>query len=130
MKTIADVAKDYVSIAQKLIRGGYPGWKKPPYLTGNLYRTVGSFNTTQRMAFQQKGKSFLTLNYAPPGAKYGTYVEKGTSRMPARPFAMIAANSQDLKRSIFEYEDGKVQEVRDEVQKRMTVIFKPFNQTI
>ena len=130
MKTIADVAKDYVSITQKLIRGGYPGWKKPPYLTGNLYRTVGSFNTTQRMAFQQKGKSFLTLNYAPPGAKYGTYVEKGTSRMPSRPFAMIAANSQDLKRSIFEYEDGKVQEIRDEVQKRMTVIFKPFNQTI
>ena len=130
MKTIADVAKDYVSITQKLIRGGYPGWKKPPYLTGNLDRTVGSFNTTQRMAFQQKGKSFLTLNYAPPGAKYGTYVEKGTSRMPARPFAMIAANSQDLKRSIFEYEDGKVQEIRDEVQKRMTVIFKPFNQTI
>ena len=130
MKTIADVAKDYVSITQKLIRGGYPGWKKPPYLTGNLYRTVGSFNNDQRMIFTQKGKSFLTLNYAPPGARYGTYVEKGTSRMPARPFAMIAANSQDLKRSIFEYEDGKVQEIRDEVQKRMTVIFKPFNQTI
>jgi hypothetical protein len=130
MKTLADVAKDYKSITQKLIRGGYPGWKKPPYLTGNLYRTVGSFNDDKRMIFTQKGKSFLTLNYAPPGAKYGTYVEKGTSRMPARPFAMIAANSQDLKRSIFEYEDGKVQEVRDEVQKRMTVIFKPFNQTI
>jgi hypothetical protein len=130
MKTIADVAKDYKSITQKLIIGGYPGWKKPPYLTGNLYRTVGSFNNDQRMIFTQKGKSFLTLNYAPPGARYGTYVEKGTSRMPARPFAMIAANSQDLKRSIFEYEDGKVQEVRDEVQKRMTVIFAPFNQTI
>jgi len=130
MKTLADVAKDYVTITQKLIRGGYPGWKKPPYLTGNLYRTVGSFNTTQRMAFQQKGKSFLTLNYAPPGAKYGTYVEKGTRRMPSRPFAQIAANSTDLKRSISEYQDGKVEEVRTEVQKRMTVIFKPFNQTI
>jgi hypothetical protein len=130
MKTLADVAKDYKSIAQKLIIGGYPGWKKPPYLTGNLYRTVGSFNNDQRMINTQKGKSFLTLNYAPPGAKYGTYVEKGTSRMPSRPFSMIAANSQDLKRSIFEYEDGKVQEVRDEVQKRMTVIFAPFNQTI
>jgi hypothetical protein len=130
MKTLADVAKDYKNITQKLIRGGYPGWKKPPYLTGNLYRTVGSFNDDRRMIFTQKGKSFLTLNYAPPGAKYGTYVEKGTSRMPSRPFAMIAANSQDLKRSIFEYEDGKVQEVRDEVQKRMTVIFAPFNQTI
>ena len=130
MKTLADVAKDYKSITQKLIIGGYPGWKKPPYLTGNLYRTVGSFNNDQRMIFTQKGKSFLTLNYAPPGARYGPYVEKGTSRMPARPFAMIAANSQDLKRSIFEYEDGKVQEVRDEVQKRMTVIFAPFNQTI
>ena len=130
MKTLADVAKDYKSIAQKLIRGGYPGWKKPPYLTGNLYRTVGSFNDDRRMIFTQKGKSFLTLNYAPPGARYGTYVEKGTSRMPARPFAMIAANSQDLKRSIFEYEGSKVEEVRAEVQKRMTVIFKPFNQTI
>jgi hypothetical protein len=130
MKTLADVAKDYLSITQKLIRGGYPGWKKAPYLTGNLYRTVGSFNDDKRMIFTQKGKSFLTLNYAPPGARYGTYVEKGTSRMPSRPFAATAANSQDLKRSIFEYEDGKVQEVRDEVQKRMTVIFAPFNQTI
>jgi hypothetical protein len=130
MKTLADVAKDYVTIAQKLIRGGYPGWKKPPYLTGNLYRTVGSFNTPQRMAFQQKGKSFLSLRYAPPGAKYGTYVEKGTSRMPARPYAMIAANSQDLKRSIAEYEGGKVEEIRAEVKERLTVIFKPFNQTV
>jgi hypothetical protein len=130
MKTLADVAKDYVTITQKLIRGGYPGWRKPPYLTGNLYRTVGSFNTTQRMVFQQKGKSFITLNYAPPGARYGTYVEKGTRRMPSRPFAQIAANSQDFKRSISQYQDGIVQEVRDEVVKRMTVIFKPFNQTI
>jgi hypothetical protein len=126
MKTLQDVAKDYVTIAQKLIRGGYPGWKKPPYLTGNLYRSVGSFNVPQRMAFQQKGKSFLTLNYAPPEAKYGTYVENGTSKMPARPFAAIAANSQDLKRSIYEYQEGKVSEVRAEVQKRMTVIFKDF----
>jgi hypothetical protein len=130
MKTLADVAKDYKSITQKLIIGGYPGWKKPPYLTGNLYRTVGSFNDDRRMIFTQKGKSFITLNYAPPGARYGTYVEKGTSRMPARPFAATAANSADLKRSIYEYEDGKVQEVRDEVQKRMTVIFAPFNQII
>lgn len=130
MKTLDDVARDYVTITQKLIRGGYPGWKKEPYLTGNLWRNIESFNTLQRMKFTQRGKSFLTLNYAPPGARYGTYVERGTSRMPARPFAMIAANSQDLKRSIFEYEDGKVQEVRDEVQKRMTVIFAPFNQTI
>jgi hypothetical protein len=82
------------------------------------------------MRFTQRGKSFLTLNYSPPGATYGTYVEKGTSLMPSRPFAATAANSDDLKRSIYEYEDGKVQEVRDEVQKRMTVIFAPFNQTI
>ena len=130
MKTLDDVARDYVSITQKLIRGGYPGWKKAPYDTGNLYRTIESFNTLQRMRFTQRGKSFLTLNYSPPGATYGTYVEKGTSLMPSRPFAATAANSDDLKRSIYEYEDGKVQEVRDEVQKRMTVIFAPFNQTI
>ena len=130
MKTLADVAKDYVAITQRLIRGGYPGWKKPPYLTGNLYRTIGSFNTPQRVAFQQKGKSFLNLNYAPTGAKYGTYVENGTRRMPARPFAAIAANSQDMKRSISQYQDGIVEEVRDEVVNRMAIIFKPFNQTI
>ena len=130
MKTLADVAKDYVSITQKLIRGGYPGWKKAPYLTGNLYRTIGSFNTIQRMAFTQNGKSFLTLNYAPTGAKYGSFVELGTSRMPARPFAMTASNSQDLKRSIAEMQDGKVKEVRDEIQRKITVIFAPFNQTI
>jgi hypothetical protein len=130
MKTLADVAKDYVSITQKLIRGGYPGWKKAPYLTGNLYRTVGSFNTPQRMAFTQKGKSFLTLNYSPTGAKYGTYVENGTRKMPSRPFAATAANSADMKRSIYEYQNGKVDEIRGEVVNRMTIIFEPFNQTI
>ena len=130
MKTLDDVAFDYVKAARNLIRGGYPGWKKAPFDTGNLWKTIGSFNVPQRMRFTQKGKSFLTLNYAPPGARYGTYVERGTSRMHSRPFAAIAANSADLKRSIYEYEDGKVQEVRDEVQKRMTVIFAPFNQTI
>ena len=128
MKTLADVAKDYVSITQKLIRGGYPGWKKAPYLTGNLYRTIGSFNTPQRVAFEQKGKSFLNLNYSPTGAKYGVYVEKGTRKMASRPFAEIAANSQDLKRSISEYQDGKVEEVRTEVKDRVAVIFKSFTQ--
>jgi hypothetical protein len=122
MKTLEDVAQVYRQTAQNYIRNSYSGWRKAPYDTGNLYRSIGSFNNNSRMIFQQKGKSFLNLNYAPPEAKYGTYVEKGTRRMPARPFAEYAANSKALKTAINEYENSQVLEIRKEINKRMTVI--------
>lgn len=125
MKTLEDVAETYRQVAQSLIRGGYSGWKKAPYDTGNLYRTIGSFNTNSRMIFQQKGKSFINFNYAPPGAKYGGYVEKGTRKMASRPFAYTAANSNEVKSAIREYQDSQVLEVRNEIYKRVTIIFKP-----
>ena len=42
----------------------------------------------------------IALQYAPDGAKYGKFVEEGTSKMDARPFAESAANDPLLKRSI------------------------------
>lgn len=124
MKTLADVAKVYKTVAQTLIQNGYSGWKKAPYDTGNLYRTIGSFNNEQRMVYTQGKRSFLNLNYAPKGAEYGVYVEKGTSRMQSRPFAETAANSTELKNAIREYQNSEVDEVRKEIDKRMTVIMK------
>jgi hypothetical protein len=124
MKTLAEVAKVYKTVAQTLIRGGYSGWKKPPYDTGNLYRTIGSFNNEGRMAFKQGKRSFLNLNYAPSGATYGQYVEKGTSKMEARPFAETAANSSEVRNAIREYQNSEVDEVRKEINKRMTIIMK------
>lgn len=124
MKTLAEVAKVYKTVAQTLIRSGYSGWKKAPYDTGNLYNTIGSFNNEGRMAFTQGKRSFLNLNYAPDGAKYGQYVHNGTSRMEARPFAETAANSVEVKAAISQYQNSKVEEVRKEINKRMTIIMK------
>lgn len=124
MKTLAEVAKVYRQVATNYIRNGYSGWKKAPYDTGNLYRTVASFNNESRMVFTQKGKSFLNLNYSPPGAKYGIYVEKGTRKMKSRPFAETAANSSEVKKAIGEYQNSEVEEVRKEINKRMTIIMK------
>jgi hypothetical protein len=124
MKTLSEVAKVYKSIAQSYIQNGYSGWKKPPYDTGNLYRSIGSFNNDQRMAFKQGNRSFLNLNYAPPEAKYGIYVEKGTRLMASRPFAETAANSSEVRAAIKQYQNSEVDEVRKEIDKRMTIIMK------
>jgi hypothetical protein len=124
MKTLSDVAKVYRTVAETLIRNGYSSWKKAPYDTGNLYRTIGSFNNDQRMVFRQGKRSFLNLNYAPKGAEYGLYVEKGTSRMKARPFAETAANSSEVRNAIRDYQNSEVDEIRKEIDKRMTIIMK------
>jgi hypothetical protein len=42
----------------------------------------------------------IALQYAPPGATYGKFVEEGTKYMDERPFAQSAANDPLLKRSI------------------------------
>lgn len=129
MKTLEEVAATIKQVATTYIRRGYPGWKKAPYDTGNLYRSVTSFNNPRRMIFQQKGKSFITLNYAPPEAKYGTYVEKGTYKMKSRPFAYNAANSKETKQAIREYQDSIVLEIHTNVNKRVTTIFESMNKS-
>lgn len=128
MKTLEQVAAKMKQVATTYIKSSYPGWKKAPYLTGNLYRSFDSFNTPQRMIATQKGKAFITLNYAPTGAKYGTYVEKGTYKMASRPFAYNAANSTEVKKEIREYQNSQVEQINADIQKRVTLIFKPFEQ--
>jgi hypothetical protein len=115
VKTLADIAKQVTSLAQlNLTRGSTKAYK-----TGNLYRNIGSYNTVGRVLGKTKlGKQRkklqdvhygieLNLVYNPPGgtppATYGQYVEEGTSKMDARPFAEEAMNDPSIIRSIEEY---------------------------
>lgn len=111
MKTLADIAKQVTSLAQlNLTRGSTKAYK-----TGNLYRNIGSYNTPNRVLGNTKiGKQRkklqdvhygieLNLVYNPPGADYGKYVEEGTSKMEARPFAEEAMNDPSIIKSIEEY---------------------------
>lgn len=108
---MAQVADVYKQLAQLYIVNGKSGWKKPPYKTGNLYNRVGSFNNASNMVLVRNPRSTtklkipnqsfsIALQYAPPGAEYGQFVEDGTSKMVARPFAEAAANDPLLKRAI------------------------------
>lgn len=119
-------ANTYREVAQSYIRNGYSGWPNPPYLTGNLYRSVGSYNTAQKMT-QKSGKLFkLTLDFAPPQAKYGTYVTFGTGtnyRKGPRPYAALAANSLAVKNAISEWQRGVFIGVNTEVNNKITSIF-------
>ena len=111
MATLNDIAKQVTSLAQlNLTRGATKAYK-----TGNLYRNIGSYNTPNRVLGNTKlGKQRkklqdvhygveLNLVYNPPGADYGQYVEEGTSKMKARPFAEEAMNDPSIIRSIEEY---------------------------
>jgi hypothetical protein len=111
IKGLDQVASVYKELAQLYIVGGKSGWKKPPYQTGNLYNRVGSFNKPSNMILVRNPRSTtklkipnqsfsISLQYAPQGATYGKFVEEGTSKMAARPFAESAANDPLLKRSI------------------------------
>jgi HK97 gp10 family phage protein len=130
MKTLADIAKSVTSLAQlNLTRGSTKAYK-----TGNLYRNIGSYNTPNRVLGNTKiGKQRkklqdvhygieLNLVYNPPGADYGKYVEEGTSKMAARPFAEEAMNDPSIIRSIEEYlglyvEENVVPSIMSELDK-------------
>ena len=111
MATLKDIAKQITSLAQlNLTRGATKAYK-----TGNLYRNIGSYNTPNRVLGNTKlGKQRkklqdvhygveLNLVYNPPGADYGQYVEEGTSKMKARPFAENALNDPSILKMIDEY---------------------------
>lgn len=110
-KGLDKVAETYKNLALSLIKGGYPGWKKAPYKTGNLFNRVSDYNQASKMATYRPTRSntkielpqvTISLNYAPPGAEYGKYVEGGTKYMDARPFAKIASEDPQLRRAVDE----------------------------
>jgi hypothetical protein len=109
---LEEVAKTFSSLAQLYMVSG--PWK-PAYKTGNLYRKIGSYNTPNRMITKgnptSKTKlkipepSFkVSLQYAPPGAEYGKFVEwgngTGVGAGRPRPFAQKASQDPLLKKKI------------------------------
>ena len=136
MKTLKDLAGLYKTLAQanmingpwrSVWQGGYPNAKG-----GNLYQQIGSYNTVSNMLKEiSENKYTITLDFAPPQAKYGYFAETGTgthSRIGPRPFAEMAANSPQLATAINEFMDGKLDETVETMGNRVDKIFgKLFN---
>lgn len=119
MKTLKDVAGLYKTLAQTYMVSG--PWR-PAYKTGNLYRQVGDYNSaTQMIQNDAKGRVTLVLDYAPPAAYYGRYVQDGTYKMEARPFAQYAANSDALKAAIDEYVKSEAETIVNKMGSRLSV---------
>ena len=115
VKSIADA---YRKSAQAKMLQGYPGRNpnkpvKPIWKTGNLYRRIGSYNTAANMATMRSTKLgnkeelsniTISLNFAPPGATYGKWVEWGNGTQSGygvpRPFAADAGKDPELKRAV------------------------------
>jgi hypothetical protein len=123
MKTLKDVAGLFKTLAQSYMING--PWR-PAYKTGNLYKTVGDYNTANQMIREEEGKYTLVLNYAPPGAEYGKFVEEGTRYMESRPFAQYAAQDATLKSLIEEFITGKLEKEAEKVGAQLNVKFGAF----
>lgn len=118
MKTLEEVAVTYAKLAQLYMISG--NWK-PVYKTGNLYNKIGSYNTAAQMIKSaattttefQLPQQTISLQFAPPGATYGVYVEKGNGTGVGagkpRPFAEQASKDPLLKKTIDEYMGGAIQ---------------------
>lgn len=117
MKTFLDAAQIYKTLAQVYIRGGSSKWpsSKAPYKTGNLYNRIGNLNTKSmvtkkvikkdtRVSIDTKSVYVIGLNFAPPGAEYGKWVQwgngTGVGAGQPRPFAKSAAEDPLMKRAI------------------------------
>jgi hypothetical protein len=118
MKTLEEVAQTYAKLSQLYMISG--NWK-PAYKTGNLYNTIGSYNTAAQMIKSaatttteyQLPQQTISLQFAPPGATYGKWVEwgngTGVGAGKPRPFAQQASNDPLLKKTIDEYMGGVIQ---------------------
>tara|TARA_R110002126_G_scaffold17258_2_gene67633 strand:- start:1010 stop:1393 length:384 start_codon:yes stop_codon:yes gene_type:complete len=103
MPTLQDIAKQISSLAQLNLQ------RKPTRAidTGNLLRKVKAANTPSKMIKELKTKdsySFeIELDYAPDGAEYGQFVNDGTYKMDARPFATNAMNDPTVLSMLDKY---------------------------
>jgi HK97 gp10 family phage protein len=96
MASLTQIASTIRTLAQTNLKRG----QTRAYKTGNLYRTVGAKNPADKMV-KEKGNSIsITLDYAPDGATYGKFVNDGTSKMEARPFATNALNDPVIDRML------------------------------
>lgn len=121
MKELEQVAKTYSQLAQLYLISG--NWK-PAFKTGNLYRTLGSYNTPDKMLTLQAARSStklslpistfnISLQFAPPGATYGKWVEwgngTGVGAGNPRPFAEQASQDPLLKKTIDAFIGGYIE---------------------
>ena len=108
MPSLQDIAKQISSLAQLNLQ------RQPTRAikTGNLLRKVKSANTPNKMVKEIKTKdsySFeIELDYAPKGAEYGVFVNDGTSKMAARPFADNALNDPTVEAMLNQYYEEMV----------------------
>jgi hypothetical protein len=108
MPSLQDIAKQISSLAQLNLQ------RQPTRAikTGNLLRKVKSANTPNKMVKEIKTKdsySFeIELDYAPKGAEYGQFVNDGTSKMAARPFADNALNDPTVESMLNQYYEDMV----------------------
>jgi len=108
MPSLQDIAKQISSLAQLNLQ------RQPTRAidTGNLLRKVKAANTPANMVKELKTKdsySFeIELDYAPQGAEYGQYVNDGTYKMDARPFATNAMNDPTVLSMLDQYYDELV----------------------
>jgi hypothetical protein len=108
MPSLQDIAKQISSLAQLNLQ------RQPTRAidTGNLLRKVKSANTPAKMVKEIKTKdsySFeIELDYAPQGAEYGEFVNNGTYKMDARPFADNALNDPTVNSMLDQYYDELV----------------------
>jgi len=103
MPSLQDIAKQISSLAQLNLQ------RQPTRAidTGNLLRKVKAANTPAKMIKELKTRdkySFeIELDYAPQGAEYGQFVNDGTSKMAARPFADNALNDPTVLSMLDKY---------------------------
>ena len=108
MPSLQDIAKQISSLAQLNLQ------RQPTRAidTGNLLKKVKSANTPNKMVKEIKTKdnySFeIELDYAPAGAEYGQFVNDGTSKMAARPFADNALNDPTVEAMLNQYYEDMV----------------------
>ena len=108
MPSLQDIAKQISSLAQLNLQ------RQPTRAidTGNLLKKVKSANTPAKMVKEIKTRddySFeIELDYAPQGAEYGQFVNDGTSKMAARPFADNALNDPTVEAMLNQYYEDMV----------------------
>ena len=129
IKELKDIAVRYADLASVYVANGQ--YFKRAYITGNLQRTVKSYNDVSRVLKEQSdGKFVLALNFAPPGATYGYFVHegKGTSaKYGRRPYAEVAANDPEIQMLIDKFVQTQIQKRVEEVAAQIDVELKSFS---
>jgi hypothetical protein len=128
MKTLQDVAKVLRKEASKAIYPGvkYERYKRSPksklkanptgqesraFAKGNLLTKFISSpqNALNRIGSKVKNGYQFVLTVSPEGASYGRWVHYGTTKMDARPFAELGAESKEFRDALDELMEGDVE---------------------